>query len=364
MNVQRQIARLESLLSRIQRNASKPRGVVTAATPAVVAAPSLADAAPDSGPPTDRAELRSEPPAAMPEAAAAPVEAAVEVVELEMSDDEIVEIATDVAVEEFAAAESPSAGRAEATADEERAAPLANELAEEPAPESAPRPAAQIGEEADLEPPVKTPPPESGRQIVASPVGVAGEAEFQETSAVASFEPDLSASAISQAPANEPSAAQLGETVELEGSGEPPARIELLSAPIGIPEPSAEIPADELELSLPQQQYGGGYDRDLAPPSRAAEDLARHREQAERAQHPPTQPPISLGAPPSTDFAEPGAANVAIISPPVAGGPTSPVVVSRPALPDVQVAEMRTPSPAELPSTFLQLLDASLSIEA
>jgi hypothetical protein len=209
---------------------------------------------------------------------------------------------------------------------------------------------------------VKTPPPESGRQVVASPpVAVSGEAEFNDTSAAGSLEPDLSGGPISKSKPDEPSAAQLGETVELEGDATA-ARIELLSAPMGVADPGAEIPADELELSLPQQQYGGGYDRDLAPPSRAAEDLARHRAQVEQAQRPPTQPPVSLATPPSMDFAEPKAANVSR-----PGGPTqaaSPVVVSRPSLGDVQVAEMRKSAAAELPSTFLELLDASLSLEA
>ena len=311
----------------------------------------VADATPESGPATDRTETGFEQRRATPEpAAAAQADTSAEVVELEMSDDDMVEIA----VEELA----PE------PAEEERAATLANELAEEPAPESAPRPAAQAAEEADLEPPVKTPPPESGRQVVASPAAVAGEAAFHDTSAATSFEADLSGSAISQTKANEPSAAQLGETVELDGEGGPPARIELLSAPMGVPDPGAQIPADELELSLPQQQYGGGYDKDLAPPSRAAEDLARHRELVERAQHPPTEPPVSLATPPSMDFAE-TSARVAIVSPPAAGTEaTSPVVVLRPSLRDVQVAEMRKSAAAELPSTFLELLDASLSIEA
>jgi hypothetical protein len=353
VNVQRQIARLESLLSRIQRNAAKQRAEAPR-TAAAAAEPSSA-AAPHSGPPADRNEITEQRPVTPAAAVAAPLVEVAEVVELEMSDDELVEIAVDVPVEEFAEASA-------ASAEEERAAPLANELAEEPAPESAPRPAAQTAEEADLEPPVKTPPPESGRQVVASPVGVAGESEFQDTSAMASLEPDLSGSAISQAMANAPSAAQLGETVELEGEGAAAQRIELLSAPMGIPDPSAEIPADELELSLPQQQYGGGYDRNLEPPSRAGEDLARHRAQVERAQHPQTEPPVSLATPPSMDFS---GSKVAIVSPPAGvAEAASPVVVSRPALGDLQVAEMRKSAAAQLPSTFLELLDASLSLEA
>jgi hypothetical protein len=358
VNVQRQIARLESLLARIQRNALLARDARPAAEPRPeTSAP--AEAAPESAPPTDRAEPPSVQPApASAEVAVAAATEEVEVVELEMADDELVELAG----EEVAIAEGAPIAAAEAAPEPERAAPLANELAEEPAPESAPRPAAQIAEEAELEPPVKTPPPESGRQVVASPVGITGERELHDTSAVASLEPDLSGGPISQGPGNEPSAAQLGETVELVGADSPTAGIELLSAPMGVPLPQAEPPLDELELSLPQQQSGGGYDAELAPPSRAAEDLARHRSQLERAQNPPTEPPISLASAPSGQYAA--------VQPPAetrVGTPAeaaSPVVLVRPAIGEVQVTEMRRSAPAELPSTFLELIDASLSIEA
>jgi hypothetical protein len=359
VNVQQHIARLESLLARIQRNVGRPR-----VSPPTAKARAAEEASPESGPPTDRAEDFEAPSLPPP----APVEAqgAIEVEELEMGDDEIVEIAVGAPIEEadLASIESPLAGAVEVTIAEERRAPLANELEEEPAPESAPRPAAQAAEEADLEPPIKTPPPESGRQVVASSVGIAGETELQEPSIVASLEPDLSGGAISQSPAGAPSLAQLGETVELEGADGPPARIELLSAPMNIPV-DEEIAPDDLELALPQQQYkGGGYDADLAPPSRAPEDLARHREQAERAAHPPTEPPVSLAAPASAASAGQRAAPPIIVVSPAEHAAASPVVVDRPALGDVQVTEMRRSAPAALPETFLALLDSSLALEA
>ncbi|HEX4337060.1 MAG TPA: hypothetical protein VH062_14175 [Polyangiaceae bacterium] len=360
MNVQQHIARLESLLARIQRNAGKPRAVSAVAE--AEAAPA-GDVAPESGPSTDRVDTSDDLATVPPIAAAAPASAErADVEELDMEDDDLVEIAVDESIEEedLVAIESPLLEAVEVSVVEERRALLANELDEESAPESAPRPAAQLGEEADLEPPVITPPPESGPQVVASPVGITGETELHDSGTVASLEPDLSGGTISQAPAGMPSLSQLGETVELEGADGPAARIELLSPPMNTPV-DQEIAADDLELSLPQHQYEGGrYDADLAPPSRATADLARHREEAERAAHPPTEPPVSLASPPSAGAAQ-RIAPVEILSAPSAA---SPVVVERPALGAVQVTEMRRSVQAVLPETFLALLDASLAIEA
>jgi hypothetical protein len=186
-----------------------------------------------------------------------------------------------------------------------------------------------------------------------------------EASDAAVLEPDLSGAAISHAPSDEPSISQLGETVELEGADGPPARIELLSAPMNMPA-DEPVPVDDLELALPQRQFGGGYQADLAPPSRAAADLARHREQAEVTRNPPTEPPTSLASPRE----EPAvlAAPVAIIAMDAVVAPqeqaASPLVVARPALGSMPVTEMRRSAPTTLPDTFVELLDASLAIEA
>jgi hypothetical protein len=355
-DVQQQIARLESLLSRIRTNAAKTRVPAAAAA----AGPSELDdyaAAPDSGPATDRSDAAEEQASASRTVPPAPIEEIpVEVEELDMADAEMVELSVD-------APDAVEASGAESS--EEVPAPLANELVEEPVPESAPRPAAQAVEEADLEPPVKTPPPESGRQVVASPVGITGEMELDGSDA-AGLEPDLSGAAISQAPSDEPSVSQLGETVELDGADGPPAKIELLSAPMSLPA-EEQVPADDLELALPQRQFGGGYQADLAPPSRAAEDLARHREQSAVTRNPPTEPPTSLTSPAE---AEPAvlAAPVAAIAMNKVVAPqepaASPLIVERPSLGSMPVAEMRRSAPATLPDTFVELLDASLSIEA
>ena len=352
-DVQQQIARLESLLTRIRANAARAR---VATAPLAITTPARpADAidayaaAPDSGPPTDRADAEDRALASPP---VAEITVPVELEELDMADEELVELSVDVSVvaegaEEESIVQSPP--------------PLANELVEEPVPESAPRPAAQAAEEADLEPPVKTPPPESGRQVVAAPVGTAGEAELEEAQAAA-LEPDLSGGAIAFSPSDEPSVSQLGETVELEGADGPAAKIELLSAPMHLDAPG---PTDDLEASLPQQRFGGAYQADLAPPSGAAGDLARHREQAEAAQNPATQPPTSLASPAEPDvLAAPVAAIAmgAVVAPQQQAA--SPLVVERPTLGSLPVVQMHRGSPATLPNTFVELLDASLAIEA
>jgi hypothetical protein len=355
-DVQQQIARLESLLTRIRTNAAKarvamaPRAVSPPAEPAD--AIDAYAAAPESGPPTDRTDAAEDRAIASPPVTEITVP--VEVEELDMADEEIVELSVDVTV---------AADGAAAESLEQSPPPLANELVEEPAPESAPRPAAQAVEEADLEPPVKTPPPESGRQVVAAPVGITGETELEEAQA-AELEPDLSGRAIAFSPSDEPSVSQLGETVELEGADGPAAKIELLSAPMHLDAPET---ADDLEMSLPQQRFGGAYQTDLAPPSAAAGDLARHREQADAAQNPPTQPPTSLASPVE---AEPDvlAAPVTTIAMGAVVAPqqqaASPLVVERPTLGSLPVVQMNRSSPATLPNTFVELLDASLGIEA
>jgi hypothetical protein len=334
VNVQQQIAKLESLLGRIQRNAAKPRAAVRAAAPAP--ARPIAEEMPQSAlPATTRGDIATPIPSARaplpvePEliAASAP-EASVEVEELDMMDEEIVELggeATATVVGGDTGTEADFDG-----------------MDDEPVPESAPRPAAQaLAEPADLEPPVKTPPPESGRQFVspavAAPVADFGAEEVDIAGAEVDdlLEPDRSGPSISGTPPGELSMEQLGETVELEGADAPRAELDLIPLP---DEPLDEVgPPDELELSLPQQGFAGGFDQKLAAPPGARADLDRHlRDQ---------------GLP------EPRAAAPAV-------GSAAPVVVARPASDVTHVAQIIAARPASMPSTFLELLDASLALTA
>ncbi len=282
-------------------------------------------------PPPPPPEPVHEPAPAIATRAPAPVPAEppppADVEELDMADAEIVELGGEA---------SPGA-----VADADFEAEL-REVPEEPVPESAPRPAAQALAEVDLEPPVKTPPPESGRQVVAAPHPEPKEAELPGTAGSDLLEADLSGGPISKAPPGMPTVSQLGETVELEGADGSSAELEL-APPAGEAEEAAE--PDALELTLPKKEFAGAYDAALAPPSHAQEDLERHR----RAEH-ERAGVASLVSPSSIDVS---AATVPAVRP---------VVVERPATDVVHAAEMVVSRPPKLPETFVELLDASLSL--
>ena len=361
MNVQEQIAKLESLLDRIRRKAAEPRpDAGVAATPS--AEQHAEEAAPmtSGSPPTARVEtpmpasVRPHPtPAAGTPAAREEEAPTAEVEELDMMDSEIVEIGAAV----------PASPASEAT-----------ELdIDEPVPESAPRAAHGLAAEADLEPPVKTPPPESGRQVMApvpqvppiaphapvtfhderreaEPAEHAEPAEIEELDLTGSadvdalLEPDHSGGPISRAPPGMPTMEQLGETVELEGADAPAAEIELQA-----PHAATEAPLDELELSLPRPAFSGGYDATLAPPPGAAADLERHRQEEIR---------LTAAAAPQS-LAEPMAMSA---MPPTEVAPERPIVVERPPTATLHAAEVIVEKRQALPETFLDLLDLSLRL--
>jgi hypothetical protein len=327
LTAQEQIAKLESLLDRIRRNVGKPR----------TAAPVMAAAAAPAEPPPAAEPLAV---AAIPQpVAATPPPAYVEELEepipdiedLDMSDVEVVELA----VEE---------GSAVSAAEDE-----APDTIDEPIPESAPRPAAAMADVAEPEAPIKTPPPESGRQVVAPVAPIihddsVGEADLSGSGDVDSLlEADHSGAPLSRAPAGGgPTMEQLGATVELMGADAPAAALELDAGPVVRP---AAPPADELELELPRQGFAGGYEAPLAPPSGARADL-RSRE----ASPPP---------PAAESFARSIEAPRAPEQPVAAAGPT---IVERPAL-EARAAEVIAAAPApKPPETFLDLLDVSLAL--
>jgi hypothetical protein len=348
VTAQEQIAKLESLLDRIRRNASKLRGSAAsvpraepAPEPEARPLPQMAKPAPVVSPPVAVAPIAAAPIAAAPVAAAsapqleamdeAPVlevsEAApsADIEDLDMMDVEIVEIAVD-----SPALEEPSYG-------EERApmATLADEppdTVDEPIPESAPRPAAALGAAREHEVPLKTPPPESGRQAVAGPSydEPAREADLAGGTDVDSLlEADLSGSPISRAPsAGGPTMEQLGETVELEGADAPAANLELDSVAPAAPSLGGETAADELELELPKQTFSGGYEPPVAAPPAAAPE-ARPRA------------PVAAAAP----------------------APAGPTIVERPHVDALAAEVIAAPAP-RLPETFIDLLDASLALRA
>lgn len=325
MTAQEQIAKLESLLDRIRRNVSKPR----TAAPLVARAPEPAPAPPPEAPavaaPVVQAPPVVEAPPPVETRAEEAGEAIPDIEDLDMADVEVVEIAVDEGPALEAADEAP-------------------DTVDEPMPESAPRPAAALADVAEPEAPIKTPPPESGRQAVAPAIHEepAREADLSGAGDVDSLlEADLTGGPISRAPQHGgPTMEQLGATVELQGADAPPAQLELDADPAARATPP---PADELELELPKQGFGGAYDARLPPPVTAAEDLKGL--QAERA------------APPAS-FAPPVAA-----APPPPAAPSEPTVVERPPL-EAHAAEVIVTRPTKVPETFLDLLDASLGLRA
>jgi hypothetical protein len=293
--------------------------------------------------------------------------ATAELEDLDMMDSEIVELGAEAAQAAPAGEIQEASLDLEASIVEETGAEMLEaELGaplEESVPESAPRAAAAAPAAAtDFEmEPLKTPPPESGRQIVAPvqapAVAYQDEAEEADLSGGGDvdslLEPDLSGGPISKAPPGMPTMEQLGETVELEGADGPAAALELEALPVPAIE---EAPLDEMELDLPKQEFSGAYDSSLAAPANAAADLARHRqEQADAAK---TGTPVSISAPPSPSAPTAEAAARAVPAPIAA-----PIVVARPPLDVMHTAEVVAATPAKAPETFLELLDQSLSLK-
>ncbi|HVU03106.1 MAG TPA: hypothetical protein VHE30_15200 [Polyangiaceae bacterium] len=354
MDVQEQIAKLESLLGRIQKNAAKPRPAAAAAPTTTAASVVAPRPAPEElpplshSPPTARVDQGIVPMARpTPDTGIAAVqpEASAEVEELDMTDAEIVEI---------------DGGGGPPPIEELDLQPVP---ADEPVPESAPRAAQALADEADLEPPVKTPPPESGRQIVAPPAPAVAfkEEEAEEADLTGGsdvddlLQPDHSGGPISKAPPGMPTMEQLGETVELEGADGPGPALELQVAEAV----DDEIAPDELEFAPPKKEFHGGYDHALAPPASAASDLERMREA-----DPTSLPaPASLAEPGSPSLAGMPAVRAAIAPAPVAApAPVEPTVVARPPVDAPHAAEVVVAKPVKLPSTFLEILDLSLGL--
>lgn len=317
MNASEQIAKLESLLARIQRNAAKPRVAAqpaVTAQPAVVAAPEPAPAAmPAPQPPSDDAvpiPLVAVAPAsrAPEEVAAVPVATEAPAVEVqttsdypiaeELTEDDLVEInsqpppaalatpepeplaAAPVSLEEpsvpepSTVAEPPTVPRDELDFEEEdeTAARAEPEAEPEQPPASSKRPkvptsmdealaaaAAQLGTE-EHEVPIKTPPPESGPQeAVPLPAGLSPAPL-----------PDVDDMLEAEVPAARgPTPEQLGETIELDETRGPDLELDL--APQPTPPPVSET--SELEAPLPQREAHGSYDAELRPPPEARQEL-------------------------------------------------------------------------------------------
>jgi len=417
MNAQEQITKLQGLLERIQKNAAGPRVSAQAAAPMKLAAPAVSPAPPVAPPPVAPAPafaaavssyaddavddllgalpepspvpvdidvpLDSVPPAA--EIAAAPsfappsepfalvssghldesndldevsevrvttalrepaVEVTVAAIEAEaepmgteeLSDDDLVEVTegtpqpTDVDID-FDDDEQPPASsqRSRVASSMDEALAAAAEQAE-----------------AEREVPLKTPPPESGPQAAPLPSGLSAP-HAPDVDALLDSELDIPTHADLAAAAAGPTAEQLGQTIDLEEARGP--TLELAEHRIATPAPSA---VEELEVALPPRDVALGYDESLQPPPEAREELDAHRRRLEDDIPPP---PESLAQLPSV---QPGPAPAIV---PLEAAATGPEVIARPA-PMGSPESFGMVRDAFRPSTFVELLDASLALDA
>jgi hypothetical protein len=332
VSTQDTIAKLEGLLERVQRNAQVPRGIVAGATSeaesepmdsdapyqvsgsdAETLKPDVAAAIPIVAAPVHPAPLVNEPiEAPAPEAGSAPE---LEVVEEEFDEDDLedVELLEDdiveISAEDELIEEDDLGIDVEVDDDDEESAPISSRRPIAPASlDEALSGAAESldDEDDDLEAPLKTPPPESGPQA-SIPVG-----ELTLTEA------------------------QLGGAVDLEEATAAP--IELDSPPPPVASTSVE---DDLEVSLPLNTSASEYKEDLAPPSRAGDELEAHR----RRQAKRERALASTGAGAQITGEEPLKADV----------------TARPAASTTRVA-VSVGDRTTAPSTFIELLDSSLDL--
>jgi hypothetical protein len=233
------------------------------------------------------------------------------------------------------------------------------------------RAAEQIEHDDGREVPLKTPPPESGPQAaVALPQGI-------HAPLAPDIEELLEADILPVGGVNAavPTTEQLGQTIELEEARGP--QLELDSANAAPAALQEELPNEELEVTLPRREFGGGYQHDLMPPPEARQDLDAHMQRfgeeqvapppESLAQYPSQQPvPSSQGFAPvivpssmTTDSYSESVSTVTVDAP--QNAEFAPELLMRPELNPGPVAKfIRIEAPR--PSTFLQLLDASLSL--
>jgi hypothetical protein len=234
------------------------------------------------------------------------------------------------------------------------------------------RAAEQIELEEGREVPLKTPPPESGPQAaMALPAGIHAPLapDIEEL-----LEADIMP--VGGVNAAVPRPEQLGQTIDLEEARGP--HLELDSALAAPPAPlQEELPSEELEVTLPRREFGGGYQDDLMPPPEARQELDAHRERfgdieheapppESLAQYPSQQPPPESGFAPvlvpasvTTDSHSESVSTVTVDAPPHAE--FAPELLMRPEQSPSPVAKFIRVQPPR-PNTFLELLDASLGL--
>lgn len=321
VSVQDRIAKLTSLLDRIQHNSAQPR-------PQRVVAPTVAQAAAPVAQPAR--------PSTVPPASADLVE------EVELLDDDLVEIQTvppEAASEPPPAVEAPPAPAVpEVPAAKQPDFGLDFEEEEEEPPASSRRPIAAsmdqaLADAAEREVPLKTPPPESGPQEASIPPSPELDSLL-----------DPGAAEARSVGEGLPTSAQLGNTVALD-EGEP-ADLEVAHVPSD--QPGAGAPeVHEDEADIPQREAVGTYDSNLAPPPEARNDLQRHSDaEARRAIN--------------EELAD--VPQIPKSSPPPAGAENVPELIERPRVHVRGVTSIVGAAQRFQPKTFVELLDASLKL--
>jgi hypothetical protein len=431
--VNQDVTRLEELLARVQRNAARPRAAraaiapivpmaaAPAPAPAVVSAPPavvtpvpvfappapafsppapaytdsvddlLADPFPASSappPPPAHADAPDEPiPLVAVAQPAEHISGVMPVAELaeapeELLEDDIVEMSPPaVAVEAVVPASRTALDDVDLNFDDEDEDATRQSAAEEEPPvsssrskiagtmdEALARAAEQMEIQEGREVPLKTPPPESGPQAAMAPMPAPPAPDIDEL-----LEADILPVMGMSSPASVPTTEQLGQTIDLEEARGP--RLEL-DHPVAASAVAA-APTEELEVTLPQREFGGGYQDDLMPPPEARQDLDAHLQRVgddaippppeSLAQYPSLQPSASTSgtfaaaASPSVTTESPSEAVSMVTIEAPTGAELSPELMARPELGPSAVAKFIRAEPPR-PSTFLELLDASLTL--
>lgn len=334
MNTEAKVAALEGLLERVRRNAAKPRPATAPATSKPEASPPGPEIEVSGGDDVD--DLLAAPSQPADSGPRSEMETMVateqDIVDMEIEDFD--EDIVDITDEEGGA-------DIEITVDDD----------EPPASSRRPKPAASMDQAladaaaAEHEVPLKTPPPESGSQVAAPPIveasiptseQIGGEADIEGADDVDSLlEADVGGTPGQVGGRPEmPTMEQLGSTIEIAGSEAPDAKLELETPA----EQESQAAEDELEVAIPAAGTAAVYDAELSPPPEAKQELEE----------------LASAAPPAVS---PSAPVVASPPPPASG----PQVTARPAV-DGAPADFQLGPKDEAPSTFLGVLDESLSL--
>lgn len=383
MSIQGRLAKLQSLLARVQRRASDPArqpkaGVITSLEAAsAVSTPPGASVVAGTATLGARPQATSQP---LEEAAAAPAMEGSGVHELttgfapadaelestpdveELSEEDLVEMSSDV-LESVPPLDDVQLDDTLDTELERQQLPQDEldfeETFEPPASSRRPRTVPSLDEVLGFSPqdedfdlqrdvPAMTPPPESGPQEAPMPPDMPPPLAPDFVALLESRPPpsaQVPTTASYTSFAGMPAPEQLGQTIDLEEPSGPP--LELGVSPTPSPPPSNIL--EELEVTLPVGI--GRHDRDLALPADLRDELEAHRQLSSE----PASAPNSV----SPEAFERASTSANAHSAQTA---SAEVEVGRPSLSGINPVVARAPERTRHPSTFAELLDASIAL--